>query len=102
MEQLLLNVTYTTKPGQRAEFLNALTQLGVVEKSRQEPGNLKYDYFYPIHSEDQLLLIELWEDHEALASHAKTEHYLQLQTLKGEYLLSANIDKFYISGHESN
>lgn len=32
-ENLLLNVTYTTKPGKRTAFLKALTQLDVVELS---------------------------------------------------------------------
>lgn len=95
-ENLLLNVTYTTKPGKRTAFLNALTQLGVVEKSKQEPGNIRYDYFYPVDSEDQLLLVEIWEDEEALAFHAQTEHYQQLQSIKGDYLINASIDKFYI------
>nr|WP_320025334.1 putative quinol monooxygenase [uncultured Acetobacterium sp.] len=95
-ENLLLNVTYTTKPGKRTAFLTALTQLGVVEKSKQEPGNLKYDYFYPLDAEDQLFLVEIWEDDVALVFHAQTEHYQQLQSIKGDYLISANIEKFYI------
>lgn len=97
-ENLLLNVTYTTKPGKRTEFLSTLTQLGVVTQSKQEPGNIRYDYFYPVDSEDQLLLMEIWTDDEALAFHAQTDHYKQLQTIKGDYLISASIEKFYISG----
>lgn len=95
-ENLLLNVTYTTKPGKRTAFLKALAQLGVVEKSKQEPGNLKYDYFYPLDSEDQLLLVEIWTDEEALALHTQTEHYQQLQSIKGDYLINASIERFYL------
>ncbi|WP_373483646.1 putative quinol monooxygenase [Acetobacterium sp.] len=95
-ENILLNVTYTTKPGRRTEFLNALTQLGVVEQSKQEFGNHRYDYYYPVDSDDQLLLVEIWENDEALAFHAQTKHYQQLQSIKSDYLLNANIEKFYI------
>lgn len=95
-ENILLNVTYTTKPGQRTEFLKALTQLGIVEQSKLELGNLRYDYFYPLDSEDQLLLVEIWENDEALAFHAQTEHYQQLQSIKSDYLINATIEKFYI------
>lgn len=95
-ENLLLNVTYTTKPGKRTAFLNALTQLGVVEKSKQEPGNIRYDYYYPVDAEDQQLLVEIWEDEEALAFHAQTEHYQQLQSIKGDYLINASIEKSYL------
>ena len=95
-EKLLLNVTYTTKPGKRTAFFNALTQLGVVAQSKQEPGNIRYDYYYPVESEDQLLLVEIWEDEEALAFHAQTEHYQQLQSIKGDYLINASIEKFYL------
>ncbi|MBU4438780.1 MAG: antibiotic biosynthesis monooxygenase [Firmicutes bacterium] len=95
-ENLLLHVTYTTKPGKRTEFLNTLTQLGVVKKSKQESGNIRYDYFYPLDSEDQLLLVEIWEDDAALAFHAQTEHYQQLQSIKGDYLINVSIEKYYL------
>lgn len=95
-ENLLLNVTYTAKPGKRTAFFRALTQLGVVEQSKQEPGNIKYDYYYPVDSEDQLLLVEIWEDDKALAFHTHTEHYQQLQSIKSDYLINARIEKFYI------
>lgn len=95
-ENILLNVTYTTKPGKRTEFLKTLTQLGIVEQSRQELGNHRYDYFYPLESEDQLLLVEIWENDEALASHGQTEHYQQLQSIKSDYLINAIIEKFFI------
>ncbi|PKM61252.1 MAG: hypothetical protein CVU99_04280 [Firmicutes bacterium HGW-Firmicutes-4] len=96
-DNLLLNVTYTTKPGKRTEFLNFLTQLGVVEQSKQEPGNLRYNYFYPLDSDEQLLLVEIWEDDEALALHVQTDHYKHLQSIKADYLIDTCIEKFYIS-----
>ncbi|MEA4807224.1 putative quinol monooxygenase [Acetobacterium wieringae] len=95
-ENLLLNVTYTTKPGKRTEFIKTLTQLGVVEQSKQESGNIRYDYFYPLNSDDQLYLVEIWEDSKALALHTQTEHYKQLQSCKNEYLMHTQIEKFYI------
>ena len=99
-ENLLLHVTYTTKPGKRTEFLNTLTQLGIVEKSKQEPGNIRYDYYYPIDSEDQLLLVEIWEDQKALSFHAQTEHYQQLQSIKSDYLITTSIDKSYLRSYQ--
>ncbi|WKY45064.1 antibiotic biosynthesis monooxygenase family protein [Eubacteriaceae bacterium ES2] len=92
---ILIHVTYTAKAKKRNDFLNALSQLGIIEQSKQEPGNIKYDYFLPLDSDDQLFLVEMWEDDEALTFHSQTDHYKQLQSIKNEFLIDTSIKKFY-------
>ncbi|MBK5244512.1 MAG: antibiotic biosynthesis monooxygenase [Eubacteriaceae bacterium] len=95
-ENLMLNVTYTLKPGKRAEFFNELNKIEAGKLSKEEPGNIKYEYFYPIDSEDQLFLIEIWEDDAAFSIHITTQHFKKLQSLKEEYVADVSIEKYSI------
>jgi len=95
-ENVLLNVTYTAKAGKRAEFFKALNKIEVARHSKEESGNIKYDYFYPADSEDQLFLMEIWEDDAAVAFHAQTDHFKKLQSLKDDYVADVSIEKYTI------
>jgi quinol monooxygenase YgiN len=96
-ESLLVNVTYKIKEGKREEFFNKVNEMGIIEDSRQEPGNSKYEYFFPVDSEDKLFLMEMWANDVAQAMHGKTEHYKKLQLLKEEYVIDVSIEKYNIS-----
>lgn len=96
-EFLLVNVTYKIKKGKREEFFTKVNKMGIVENSRQEPGNSKYEYFFPAESEDTLFLMEMWVDDIDQAMHGKTEHYKKLQSLKAEYVTDVRIEKYKIS-----
>ena len=36
-----------------------------VQKIREEQGNIRYEYFYPVEDEETVLLIDCWENQEA-------------------------------------
>ena len=95
---LTWNVTYHCKPGQREAFHRELCAIGARETSIGEKGNHKYDYYFDAQDPDVLLLLELWDDQEVLASwlfaqylvsdavqlaYAETEGYLPV-TLKAQ------------------
>lgn len=97
MKQLLLvNVTYTIRDGKREEFFQKVNDMGIVEGSKQEPGNYKYEYYFPKDSEDQLFLMEMWVSPAAQQFHVNTEHYQKLQKLKSEYVTDVHIEKYNI------
>ncbi|WP_224038182.1 putative quinol monooxygenase [Clostridium gelidum] len=96
-ECLLVNVTYTIKQGKREEFFNKVNEMRIVKDSRKEPGNIKYEYFFQVESEDKLFLMEMWVNDVAQSMHGKTEHYKKLQLLKEEYVTDVNIEKYNIS-----
>ena len=91
---LTWNVTYHCKPGQRADFYQALCSLGVRENSIHEEGNLKYDYFFDAQNTDALLLVESWTSPELQQVHCETEIFAQLQALKAQFCDNVHIDKF--------
>lgn len=95
--RILLNVRYTTKPGKRNEFLKKVTEQGIAQASRAEPGNYKYEYYIPADSENVLFLMEMWVSGAAQAAHVKTEHFQRLQALKQDYVTDVSIEKYNIS-----
>lgn len=95
--RIFVNVRYVVKPGKRNEFLEKLSNQGIIRNSKSEPGNIKYEYSIPIDSKNDLILTEMWANSEALDAHGKSEHYQRLQALKREYTTDVTIEKFSIS-----
>lgn len=93
---IVLNVTYQCKPDLREAFLERILAEGIDEKSRAEAGNLKYDYYLPFGGGDELLLVEKWQDADALAAHGRQPHFLRLGALKAEYVNETVIEKFVL------
>lgn len=94
LTMLTWNVTYHCKSGMRSAFYQALTDLGVAANSRQEAGNLKYDYFFSAEDPDALLLVESWTEPALQQAHCQTEVFAKLQSLKAEFCETVTIDKF--------
>lgn len=93
---IVLNVTYQCKPDLREAFLERILAEGIDKKSRSEAGNIKYDYYLPVDSGDDLLLVEKWQDADALAAHGRQPHFLRLGALKAEYVNETVIEKFVL------
>lgn len=95
---LLVNVKYTIQAGKRDEFLEKVLEQGIIQNSKAEPGNFKYEYYLPVDSENELFLMEMWVNSDVQVAHAKTEHYQKLQALKQKYVSKVSIEKYEISG----
>ncbi len=91
---IVLNVTYTVKDGKREEFYQSIAVAAIPEKSRLEEGNIRYDYYYPAASPNQLLLIEVWKDRDSLNVHKETEHFKKLQSIKETFVTEVAFEEF--------
>ncbi len=79
-------VTYTL-PDQAARdgYMKEVIDQGIIDKSRAEDGCARYDYFYPVGSDNTLFLWEQWETREHQKIHCQTEHFAVLTALKEKY-----------------
>lgn len=93
---IVLNITYHCKPGKRDAFLEALSKEGIGHASRMDEGNLKYDYYLSADDENELMLVEKWEDAETLSAHGKKPHLQRLGELKKEFVEETTADRFII------
>lgn len=93
---VLVNARYTIQAGKREEFYRKLQEEEIATASRQEPGNIKYDFYYPLDSSDDICLMEMWTNQHELKRHAATAHYDALSRLKEIYVKKIKISKYGI------
>ena len=79
---ILIRVIYRTRPGQRDSFVKALIKEAIPAATRQEPGNLAYDFSCAIDDPDVVYLVEQWESKEALLVHSKQPMFRRLGELR--------------------
>ena len=92
----VLNVTYKCKAGMRDEFLKKINREGIGAACRSEAGNIKYDYYLATYDADEMLLVEKWQDADALAEHGRQPHFARLGELKKEYVNDTIIEKYEV------
>ena len=68
---ITVNIYYSGKNGSAHQFAREMMESGTVAAIREEPGNLQYAYFYPVEDEETVLLIDSWENQEAIDAHQK-------------------------------
>lgn len=93
MNHLKLLVTYTTKPGMREAFLQAIIDSGVRKKVINENGCLRYEYYASVDNENQILLVEEWSSEEQQKIHLEQPHMAELKELKEKYVTDTKVEK---------
>ena len=91
---LTINIYYTGKNGSARAFAKEMVESGLVERIRNEEGNLKYEYFFPMDDDETVLLIDRWENEEALDKHHKTEMMSEIANLRDKYNLHMRVEQF--------
>ena len=76
----------------RSEFLETIRKEGIDKSSRSEAGNLKYEYYDSTSDPDELLLIEKWQNEDAIDFHKNQAHFARLGELKIKYVDETIID----------
>lgn len=94
---LMVNVRYHIIKGKRDEFYNKVKEQGLIQLSKEEPGNYKYDYYVPKNSDDDICLTEIWTNEQTQKMHGFTKQYRKLTILKQEYVESVEIEKYWIT-----
>ena len=84
---ILANFTYKIKQGQREDFVKAAKSIDLLGNTRNENGNISYEYFFPIEDPDAVLCVERWENEEVFAAHRDTDHVVKFQDIKKEYVV---------------
>lgn len=91
---LVINIYYTGKDGSAKAFAKEMTESGLVDRIRQEDGNLGYEYFSPVNDEETILLIDKWKNQEALDFHHKTDMMKQIAALREKYKLRMKVERY--------
>lgn len=91
---ITVNLYYTGTNGSARKFAEEMTVSGIVKKIREEKGNLKYEYFFSMDDPETVLLIDSWENQEAIDEHHKTSMMQKVMELREKYDLHMRIERF--------
>ena len=91
---LIVNIYYTGENGNARKFVEEMISSGIVNKVREEEGNLGYEYFFPMNDPETVLLIDKWKNEEALDIHHKSEMMKEIANLRNKYNLKIKVEKY--------
>lgn len=91
---IAVNIYYSGTNGSARKFAQKMMESGTVQKIREEQGNIRYEYFYPVDDEETVLLIDCWENQEAIDAHHASEMMNVILTLREKYDLHMKVDRF--------
>ena len=89
-----VNLYYTGKNGNALKFAKEMLESGVVADIRAEKGNLRYEYFQPVEDPETILLIDSWEDQEAIDLHHASPMMGKLAALREKYDLHMKVERY--------
>ena len=96
---ITVNIYYKGENGSARKFAEEMISSGTVEAIRNEKGNIRYDYFYPVDDAETVLLIDSWENQEAIDVHHSTPMMDTIFRLREKYSLHMKVER-YISNDE--
>jgi quinol monooxygenase YgiN len=91
---ITINIYYTGKNGSARKFAEEMTSTGVASAIRAEDGNIRYDYFYPMNDPETVLLIDSWENQEAIDVHHASPMMEQITKLREKYDLTMKVERY--------
>ena len=92
---ITVNLRYTGKNGNARKFAQEMIASGTVEKIRAEKGNLRYEYYLPLEGDGEtLLLIDSWENQEAIDVHHASPMMKTIAELRDKYDLHMTVERF--------
>lgn len=99
---LVVNIYYKGKNGNARRFVEDMISSGIVDRIRNEEGNEKYEYFFPIEDKETVLLIDKWENQESLDIHHQSPMMEEIIRLREKYDLHMQVEKYVTSSDIDN
>ena len=91
---ITVNLCYTGKNGNARKFAEEMTKGGTVAAIRAETGNLRYEYYQPLDDPETILLIDSWENQEAIDIHHASPMMATIAALREKYDLHMTVERY--------
>lgn len=91
---ITVNLYYKGVNGNARKFMEEMEKSGTADAIRAEKGNLRYNYFFPANDPETLLLIDSWENQEALDIHHASPMMTTLAKLRDKYDLHMTVERY--------
>ena len=89
-----MNIYYHGADGSARRFAEEMTASGTVDAIRAEPGNLRYEYFVPLAGGETVLLIDSWEDQQALDAHHASPMMTAIAALREKHDVRMTVERY--------
>lgn len=89
---ITINIYY--KGVNAKKFMNEMIESKIVDEIRKEEGNIRYDYFLPLNDDNTVLLIDCWENQEALDKHHESPIMSKIIELREKYDVHMVVEKY--------
>lgn len=66
---ITVHIYYTGENGSAKAFVKEMLTSGLVDEIRKEKGNRRYEYFFSVEDEETILLVDSWDNQEAIDLH---------------------------------
>ena len=91
---IIVNLYYTGTNGSARKFAEEMESSGTAGKIRAEEGNVRYEYFFPMNDPETVLLIDAWEDQEAIDVHHASPMMKTIMELREKYDLHMKVERY--------
>ena len=91
---ITVNLRYKGKDGSAKFFAEKMLASGTVDKIRAEEGNLRYEYYQSIDDPETILLIDSWENQEAIDKHHASPVMGTITALREKYDLHMTVERY--------
>ena len=91
---IAVNLRYKGENGAAKKFAEEMISSGTVQKIREEAGNLRYEYYTSFDDPETVLLIDSWENQEAIDVHHASPMMTKIAELREKYDLHMTVERF--------
>lgn len=67
---------------------------GIVHDIREEDGNIRYEYFFPMEDDETVLLIDSWKDQQSIDVHHASPMMKKIMELREKYDLHMKLERY--------
>lgn len=89
-----VNIYYSGTGESARRFAEEMVASGTMDAIRREPGNLRYEHFAPLDDAETVLLIDSWEDQEAIDRHHDSPMMDKIAELREKYDLHMRVERY--------
>ena len=91
---IVVNLYYTGVGQNARRFAEEMEKSGTAALIRKEAGNERYEYFFPMHDPETVLLIDMWKDQASLDLHHASPMMGTITALREKYDLHMRVERY--------
>ena len=91
---ITVNIYYSGVNGNAKKFAEEMVLSGIVHDIREEDGNIRYEYFFPMEDDETVLLTDSWKDQQSIDVHHASPMMKKIMELREKYDLHMKLERY--------